>query len=212
MSKEAGQRDGLPERWSAKAKTDVVLRLFRGESVADVSREIQVPAHEIETWRRDFLDGGVLGLRRRGGDPEDRLRKQAQAKVGELTMKLELAESAFHSEGHKKVRARLKAKGIGVGRGRVLRIMRVHHLLAPHRRDHQHGDRAHRGTIVTDRPDELWGTDATKFYTRQQGWCWFFAAIDHCTDEIVGWHVAKRGDRWAALEPIRQGVQHTHGD
>ena len=27
----------------------------------------------------------------------------------------------------------------------------------------------------------------------------------------VGWHVAKRGDRWAALEPIRQGVQQTHG-
>ncbi len=25
------------------------------------------------------------------------------------------------------------------------------------------------------------------------------------------WHVAKRGDRWAALEPIRQGVQQTHG-
>ncbi len=25
------------------------------------------------------------------------------------------------------------------------------------------------------------------------------------------WHVAKKGDRWAALEPIRQSVQQTHG-
>lgn len=24
-----------------------------------------------------------------------------------------------------------------------------------------------------------------------------------------GWHVAKKGDRWAALEPVRQGVR-TH--
>ena len=38
----------LSERWSAKAKGDVVLRLLRGESVEAVSREVQVPAHEIE--------------------------------------------------------------------------------------------------------------------------------------------------------------------
>lgn len=25
--------------------------------------------------------------------------------------------------------------------------------------------------------------------------------------DVVGWHVTKNGDRWAALEPIRQGVQ-----
>src|SRR2546422_4640870 len=29
--------------------------------------------------------------------------------------------------------------------------------------------------------------------------------------EIVGWHTAKIGDRWAALEPIRQGVRHAFG-
>ncbi len=27
----------------------------------------------------------------------------------------------------------------------------------------------------------------------------------------LGWHVAKLGDRWAALEPIRQGVRHAFG-
>ena len=40
---------------------------------------------------------------------------------------------------------------------------------------------------------------------------WFFGAIDHCVTDVVGWHVAKKGDRWAALEPIRQGVR-THMD
>ncbi len=122
-----------------------------------------------------------------------------------------LAASRFHTEGHRKVRARLRPRGIYVGKARVLRLMRHHRLLAPHRRRHRHGDRTHQGTIITTRPDELWGTDATKFWTRKEGWCWFFGAIDHCSDDIVGWHVAKRGDRWAALEPIRQGVQRTHG-
>ena len=90
--------------------------------------------------------------------------------------------------------------------------MREHGLLAPHRRRHVHGDRAHGGTIVTQQPNQLWGADATRFYTRQNGWCWFFGAIDHFSQDIVGWHVAKKGDRWAALEPIRQGVrQHLSG-
>jgi transposase InsO family protein len=122
-----------------------------------------------------------------------------------------LAESPFCTEGHRKVRARLRPRGIRVGKKRVLRVMREHRLLAPTRRRHMRGDRAHSGTIICARPDELWGTDATKVYTRQEGWCWVFAAIDHCSEDIVGWHVAKRGDRWAALEPIRQAVQRTHG-
>ena len=44
MSKERESDQALPERWSAKAKSDVVLRLFRGERFEGVSREIQVPA------------------------------------------------------------------------------------------------------------------------------------------------------------------------
>ena len=42
MSKEREVEKALPERWSARAKSEVVLRLFRGESVDEVSREIQV--------------------------------------------------------------------------------------------------------------------------------------------------------------------------
>ena len=57
------------------------------------------------------------------------------------------------------------------------------------------------------RPDELWGTDASRFWTKAERWCWFFAAVDHCASDVVGWHVAKKGDRWAALEPVRQGVR-----
>ena len=122
-----------------------------------------------------------------------------------------LAASPFHGEGYRKVRARLAHRGLAVSGKRVLRLMRQHGLLAPRRRGPPNGDPAHAGTIVTTRPDEMWGTDATRFYTEREGWCWFFGAIDHHTDELLGWHVAKRGDRWAALEPIRQGVRHAFG-
>jgi transposase InsO family protein len=49
-----------------------------------------------------------------------------------------------------------------------------------------------------------------RFYTEEEGWCWFFGAIDHCLDELVGWHTAKIGGA-AALEPPRQGVRHVFG-
>ncbi len=122
-----------------------------------------------------------------------------------------LAACPFHGEGYRKVRARLAHRGLAVGGTRVLRLMRQHALLAPRRLGPPNGNPAHDGTITTDRPDEMWGTDATRFYTEQEGWCWFFGAIDHGVDEVVGWHAVKIGDRWAALEPLRQGVRHAFG-
>ena len=85
MEPEQGRGGEVPERWSVKAKSEVVLRLFRGEAVEVVSREVQVPVHEIESWRRAFLEAGQAGLRSRQGEPEDRAIKQAQAKVGEFS-------------------------------------------------------------------------------------------------------------------------------
>ena len=122
-----------------------------------------------------------------------------------------LAATPFHGEGHRKVRARLRQQGHRVGRNRVLRLMRLHGLLAPQRAGHRHGDPAHAGTITPATPNVLWGTDATRFYTAQEGWCWWFGAIDHASADIVGWHVAKIGDRWAALDPVHQGVRHAYG-
>lgn len=123
-----------------------------------------------------------------------------------------LKGSPFHGEGYRKVRARLVARGYGVGANRVLRLMREQGWLAPVRTGHPHGPKAHDGTIVTERPDEVWGTDATRFYTRQEGWCWWFGAVDHYTDEVVGWSVAKVGTRYVAMDPIRQGCGHAFGD
>lgn len=70
--------------------------------------------------------------------------------------------------------------------------MRLHQLLAPRRLGPPNGDPAHAGTITTTRPDEMWGVDATRLYTEHDGWCWFFGAIDHCVDELVGWHAIRQ--------------------
>ncbi len=51
----------VPERWSAKRKTEVVLRLLRGEPLDQVSRDTQVPAHQLEAWQRRFLAGASAG-------------------------------------------------------------------------------------------------------------------------------------------------------
>jgi hypothetical protein len=107
MSKELEEKP-VPERWSAKAKTEVLLRLFRGESVDAVSREVQVTVHELETWRKHFLDGGQAGLKKGGGDPEERALRQTQAKVGELAMQLELAEMLLEKMGFADELTRLK--------------------------------------------------------------------------------------------------------
>src|SRR5215467_8884322 len=61
----------LPERWSVQRKSELVLRLLRGETLDAVSRESQVPAHELESWKRIFLEQGTRGLKTRS-DPEER--------------------------------------------------------------------------------------------------------------------------------------------
>ncbi|MGH8866230.1 MAG: hypothetical protein ACREVZ_16570 [Burkholderiales bacterium] len=88
----------LPERWSAPRKTELVLRLLRGDSLDSVSRDSQIPAHELESWKRAFLDAGMRGLKRQV-EPEDRELIRTRAKIGELMMRLELAEDLIEKRG-----------------------------------------------------------------------------------------------------------------
>ena len=88
----------LPERWSVQRKQEIVLRLLRGDPLDQVSRETQVSAHELESWQRRFMDAGQRGLRTRQ-DPEERELTLAKAKLGELMMRLELAEVLIEKRG-----------------------------------------------------------------------------------------------------------------
>ena len=57
----------------------------------------------------------------------------------------------------------------------------------------------------------MWGTDGVRVFTMADGWGWTFAAVDHWNAECVGWHVCKVGSRFAALEPIAQGLERLYG-
>ena len=117
-----------------------------------------------------------------------------------------LQASPWLGEGYRKAWAQLRRDGIRTSQARVLRLMRAAGLLAPTRDGRAHGPKAHDGTITTDRPDEMWGTDATSTLTGE-GPATIFIAVDHCSQECIGIHAAVRGTRFEALEPIRQGVR-----
>ena len=126
-------------------------------------------------------------------------------------IRTDLATSLFIGEGHRKVWARIRfVRGIKVGRKRVLRVMREHNLLSPHR-VRKAPAREHSGKIITAAPNVMWGTDGTKVFTLEDGWCWLFTAVEHWNAECIGWHVTKTGDRFAALQPLSMAIKDRFG-
>ncbi len=91
----SGAPDGRPEggremRWSARRKEEVVLRLLRGESLDQLARETGQAAGTIGGWREEFLAAGHEGLKARPAPVEDRRLADAQRKIGELSMDLDI--------------------------------------------------------------------------------------------------------------------------
>jgi len=126
-------------------------------------------------------------------------------------IRADLARSPLTGEGHRKVWGRLRIlDAIRVPRKRVLRLLREHGLLSPHRH-HPAPPNVHEGVITTDAPHVLWGTDGARAFTLDDGWGWIFSAVEHWNGECVGIHVCKKGDRFAALEPVTQGLTRLYG-
>ncbi len=125
-------------------------------------------------------------------------------------IRAQILASHLHGEGYRKIWARLRHAGIRTSARRVRRLMGEHGLLAPHRVGRPAG-RAHDGTITTERVDTMWGTDMTETVTLAEGKARVFVAVDHCSGACVGSHAAASGDRFEALEPIRQGVRRHFG-
>ena len=102
--------------------------------------------------------------------------------------------------------ARLRVRdGIRVSRKRVLRLMREHALLSPHRA-RQRRETAHDRHITTVAPNVMWATDATQITTVQDGKVWLFGVAEHWNAELLGWHVAKRGTRFEAIQAVGMAV------
>lgn len=122
-----------------------------------------------------------------------------------------LEAPVFTGEGYRKIWARLRHKGVRTSKDRVLRLLRQNGLLSPARQPDPVCRIPHDGTILTEAPNQMWGTDATATFTDLEGLVTVFAAIDHCTADCVGIHAVKNANRFEALEPIRQGVKEYFG-
>jgi transposase InsO family protein len=117
----------------------------------------------------------------------------------------EIDESPFTGEGHRKLWARLRRRGICTSRKRVLRLCREAGLLAPTAKVRRRARRLHEGTITVERPDTLWATDPTQAWTDRDGRCAVFALVDHATGEA--WvDAAPRMDRFAAADLLREAI------
>lgn len=79
---------GEPQRFSAKRKVAIVLRLLRGEDLELLSRECKVPASRIAGWRDAFLEAGATAMKRR--DEHNPEVARLNAKIGEQAMENEL--------------------------------------------------------------------------------------------------------------------------
>ena len=91
MSKTSTKTDTKDRgRFSARRKTEAVLRLLRGEDLDTLSRELGVTAATLSGWRESFLDGGTAAMKSRPADDRDEEIARLRSKVGPLTMDIEL--------------------------------------------------------------------------------------------------------------------------
>jgi len=79
-----------PQRLSARQKTEVVLRLLRGEPLELGSRALGIPAARLTTWREAFLAAGHDALKKPPLEGHDRELTRLHQTLGEATRDMEL--------------------------------------------------------------------------------------------------------------------------
>lgn len=89
-----------PQRWRAKRKAEVVLRLLRGEPLDALSRQTAVPIPRLEEWRSQALGGMEAALQiRDAADPAQLRLDEANRRIGELSMEVELLRARCEKQG-----------------------------------------------------------------------------------------------------------------
>jgi transposase InsO family protein len=172
-----------------------------------VCRAFGVARSSFYAWRRHAGSGPrpVPSASRRG--PKPSIPDEALL----AAIRAALARSPWTGEGHRKVGARLRVlDGLHIARKRVPRLMRENALLSPPRGRPRPAE-MHERRITTDAPNLMWGTDATQIATVEDGRVWLFAVVEHWNAEALGWHVAKRGDRFAAVQAAGMAVKRAVG-
>lgn len=169
----------------------------------------QQPRSSFYAARQTQAEGGTPAAM----PPQPRGPKPAISDAALLqAIQADLARSPWTGEGHRKVWARLRTlDGVRVSRKRVLRLMREHALLSPHRA-RSRSDSQHDRHIITAAPNVMWATDATQIVTVQDGKVWLFGVVEHWNAELLGWHVSKIGSRFEATQAVGMAVRQYCGE
>ena len=124
--------------------------------------------------------------------------------------------AAIHGEsrqryGSPRVHAELRARGQGVSRKRVARLMRHRGLAARRRRrfrvttDSRHAFPVAANVLARQfaapAPDTVWVTDITYIPTGE-GWLYLAVILDLCSRGIVGWAMSERITRQLPLDAL----------
>lgn len=75
------------------------MRLLRGESLDLLARETGQPAGRIASWREEFLAAGREGLKARPAAIEEFALREAQRKVGELSLEVDILKALLDKKG-----------------------------------------------------------------------------------------------------------------
>jgi putative transposase len=179
----------------------------RRYGVARVCRVWEVPRSSFYAALQVGADGATSTTNPARRGPEPAVSDQDLL----AAIRADLARSPWTGEGHRKVWARLRAlDGIRVSRKRVLWLMRDHALLSPHRVQPR-PEALHERQIITAAPNFMWATDATQITTVQDGKVWLFGVAEHWNAELLGWHVAKHGTRYEAIQAVGMAVRQQFG-
>ena len=77
-----------------------MLRLLRGEPLDALSRHTAVPVSRLEEWRAQALSGMEQALQIRDADDPAQLRlDEANRRIGELSMEVELLRARCEKQG-----------------------------------------------------------------------------------------------------------------
>jgi transposase len=83
-------RPGSGGRFSVGRKVAVIRRLWRGEDLDALSRELGVTAATLRSWEKEFVAGGEVSLKSRQAAVVEEETRPLKAMIGELTMRNEL--------------------------------------------------------------------------------------------------------------------------
>lgn len=94
-------------------------------------------------------------------------------------------------------------RNLMAGQKRTQKMMQRHNW--QRRIPHRGAPRGHReGTVAKPASNMMRGTDGTRFWTVEDGWCRLFPVIDHHDREIIGHRASKEGTAGVALDAFER--------